>query len=186
MLQSFKRVHTPLRIATIGLRCVHTTPLLFNQQPIATAPQGVRRPPVSIDRPLPDPFEKKRQNRRYFWVYFVGVSLMCGLIFNYEKTGSPIITSTFYFLRRSSIARTHLGDEISYTSRWPWIVGPLNTVKGNIDIKFGVKGEKGTGEIRLRATRPNKAVPFEIGEFSLVVDDQVYDLTKDPEIEFLI
>ncbi|RLV91433.1 Cytochrome c oxidase assembly factor 1 [Spathaspora sp. JA1] len=188
MLQSLSRVNTPLRIGAIGLRCIHSSPIRFNQQPQEPTPkpQSKYHSQITIDRPLPDPFAKKKQNRRYFVVYFFGVTLMCGLIFNYEKTGSPIITSTFYFLRRSSIAKTHLGNEISYTSRWPWISGPLNTATGNINIKFGVQGNKGKGEIKLHATRDGRSVPFKVHEFSLVVNGNVYDLTKDPEMEFML
>ncbi|KAK6459387.1 Coa1 protein [Scheffersomyces xylosifermentans] len=147
------------------------------------------RPPVSIDRELPDPFVREKQNKRYFVVYAIGVTVACAIIFNYEKTMSPITTSTLYFLRRSDIAKENLGDGIDFKSSWPWISGTLNTVKGDIDISFNIKGDKGDGVLKLKATRESKLHPFDIHHFLLEVKDGEgkvvdYDLTKDSAIDF--
>ncbi|KAG7191324.1 uncharacterized protein KQ657_003565 [Scheffersomyces spartinae] len=142
--------------------------------------------PVTVDRELPDPFAKKRQNRRYFWAYAIGVTILCGIIFNYEKTRSPIINSTMYFLRRSAVAKDQLGDHIDFKTSWPWIWGKLNTVQGDINIHFDVKGDKGLGELRLKAHRESSRHPFIIEQFVLAKDGIDHDLTNDPTIDFEI
>lgn len=143
-----------------------------------------RTGPVTIDRELPDPFAKKKQNRRLFWVYAVGTTLACAFVFNYEKTSSPIINSVFYVLRRSDEVKQKLGANISYSSPYPWIYGPLNTVRGEIDISFGVKGDKDSGTLRLKATRESKMFPFDIHRWTLTTTDgHVIDLAKDVAVE---
>lgn len=136
---------------------------------------------------MPDPFAAKKQNRRYFWVYAVGVTVLCALIFNYEKTRSPIVNSVLYCLRRSEKAKAQLGPNIGFQSSWPWIWGTLNTVKGNIDIEFDVSGDTQSGKLRLKANRTAKFVPFDIEHFVLEVNDEArtsIDLTKDPSFDF--
>lgn len=146
------------------------------------------RKPVTVDRDLPDPYAYKKQNRYYFVAYGIGVIVSCAMIFNYEKTTSPIITSTMYFLRRSEIAKRELGDGINYLSSWPWISGELNQVKGRIDIEFNIKGSIKDGKIKLKATRESKLDPFNFEHFLLVCDTPngpvTYDLRKDPEYIF--
>lgn len=145
----------------------------------------VRTVPVSVERELPDPFKKKKQNRRYFWAYAVGTTISCIIIFNYEKTRSPIVNSVLYCLRRSDHAKAALGPNIGFASLWPWISGPLNTVKGNIDITFSVKGDDGVGKLHLHATRTSKLVPFDIHAWTLETSDgKVIDLAKDVSVEF--
>lgn len=140
---------------------------------------------VNIDRELPDPFVEKRQNRRYFWIYGIGVTLLCVLIFNYEKTNSPIINSVLYCLRRSEIAKNNLGTNISFASSYPWIWGPLNTVQGNIDVTFDVKGDHNSGTMKLKATRTSKLVPFDILHWTLEVKNgPTIDLLNDPSVDF--
>jgi cytochrome c oxidase assembly factor 1 len=144
--------------------------------------------PITLDRELPDPFVDQKKNRIYFVVYGLGVVIACAIIFNYEKTRSPITSSTLYFLRRSTIAKEQLGEGINFSSSWPWISGPLNTVSGHIDILFAVKGSKTSGTLLLKANRDSKIVPFNIQHFILQIEENgvktEYDLTKDPEVDF--
>lgn len=140
--------------------------------------------PVSLDRDFPDPFAKEKQNRWYFVSYGLGVILSCAAIFNYEKTTSPIITLTFFILRRSTLAKELLGPTIGYSSLMPWISGPLNTVQGRVDISFGVKGEFGKGKLELKAQRETRADPFVFEKFLLIVDEKEYDLRGDAAFDF--
>lgn len=151
--------------------------------------EEVYSPPVTLDRELPDPYADKKKNRYYFVAYGIGVIVSLAIIFNYEKTRSPIINSTLYFLRRSSVAKEELGEGINFASSWPWISGELNTVKGRIDIEFQVKGTKQNGTLKLKAERESKQVGFQVDHFVLVCDNKqgiptTYDLTKDPEYIF--
>lgn len=144
-----------------------------------------KKRPVNVDRELPDPFAAKKLNRKYFWVYAVGVTVLCALIFNYEKTRSPIVNSVLYCLRRSEAAKSELGANIGFQSSWPWIWGTLNTVKGNIDIEFDVAGDKNSGKLKLKASRTGKFVPFDVENFSLeVTDGTTVDLKNDPTMDF--
>lgn len=168
-----------------GLRGISYSLALTNKATTSTADSGESyKPPVTIDRELPDPFVRQKQNRYYFIVYGIGVTVSCIITFNYEKTRSPITSSTLFFLRRAEISKTLLGNGIDYASSWPWISGPLNTVKGDIDISFAVKGDKNDGTVRLKATRENRTHPFVIHHFVLDVEGKEYDLTKDKKMDF--
>lgn len=144
----------------------------------------VRDIPVSVDTELPDPFVRKRQNHRMMVIYGIGVFLGCAFVFNYEKTSSPIVNSVFYCLRRSEEVKKRLGDNITYSSAYPWISGPLNTVQGNINIKFGVKGDDDSGVMVLRASRTSRLHPFDIHQWTLTTSGgDVVDLDKDVLVE---
>lgn len=145
------------------------------------------RPPVTVDREFPDPFKAKKQNRRYFLAYGIGVTLACVVIFNYEKTTSPIINSVMYFLRRSENAKQLLGEDIGFKYSWPWIWGTLNTVRGDIDIEFAVQGSQNSGKLKLKASRESKLHPFDIHHWILQINDAQktqIDLLEDASVEF--
>ncbi|CAI5759099.1 unnamed protein product [Candida verbasci] len=142
------------------------------------------QPPITIDKELPDPSHKKKINRRYFLVYGLGITLSCLIIFNYEKTQSPIVTSTLFYLRRNKQVENLLGSGIDFAYSWPWISGKLNTVQGLIDIKFKIKGNKNDGYLKLKANRESKLHPFNVENFSIEIDGKDYDLTKDSDFDF--
>ena len=154
----------------------------------SSVPQLAEARQVTIDRELPDPFVKKRQNRMYFVAYGIGITVACIFIFNYEKTGSPVVHSVLYFLRRSEQAQKVLGEDISFAQQWPWIWGELNTNQGNVDITFDVSGTKGSGTIKLKANRELKMDPFHIHWWTLdyqeAGESKKLDLLKDSSIEF--
>lgn len=152
--------------------------------PVAENGPVIRRP-VTVDREFPDPFEAKKKNRYYFVAYGIGVTLACVIVFNYEKTRSPVINSVFYCLRRSEASKQALGANIGYTSSWPWISGELNTMQGRVNITFKVKGDKNEGTVKMRATRANKLHPFDVHEWTLTIrDGPVIDLLKDTSVNF--
>lgn len=83
------------------------------------------------------------------------------------------------------MAKAELGPNIGFQSSWPWIWGPLNTVRGDIDVVFGVRGDSGAGKLRLKASRTLKLVPFDVHHFTLeTADGTVLDLMKDPTLDF--
>lgn len=171
------------------MRMLSRSSILYQAQSLVKLPHPPvtakdYKPPVTIDRELPDPYKDKKRNRLYFVAYGIGVLASLAIIFNYEKTRSPITNSILYFLRRLKIARDELGSGIDFTLSWPWISGELNTVKGNIDILFDVKGAKGPATIKLKCNRQLKLEPFHVDHFLLVKDGQLYDLTKDPDVDF--
>lgn len=155
------------------------------ETPKSSAHKPLPKRPVVVDREFPDPFEAKRKNRYYFVFYGVGVTLACLIIFNYEKTRSPVINSVLYCLRRSELTRKELGPNINFKSSWPWIWGELNTMQGRVDIQFAIKGDLNEGTLHLKATRESKMHPFDVHEWKLQIKDgPEIDLLKDPSVEF--
>lgn len=98
-------------------------------------------------------------------------------IFNYQKSSSPVVSSTLYSLRTNSKAREYLGDEIYFKQQIPWISGEMNQLHGRINISFAVKGTKNTGIMRFASNRPTARGMFETTEWSLeTTDGRVIDL----------
>ncbi|SCU79971.1 LAMI_0B00342g1_1 [Lachancea mirantina] len=152
-------------------RCVR---LLSTESPLILKDKNR---PLRIERELPDP-TKDRFKRRAQLLGFgvaIGVSLLC--IFNYEKTQSPIISSTLYHLRRSPETRQLLGDNLDFDGLIPWVYGDLNQVAGRVNVTFYIKGSKNLqGMVKLIADRENGAKEFLIHEWSITVGDQKIDL----------
>jgi cytochrome c oxidase assembly factor 1 len=92
-------------------------------------------------------------------------------IFNYQKMSSPVIASTLYALRTSPRARAILGDEIYFRRQIPWIRGEMNQLSGRIDIRFSVRGSRGTAVMRFASSRPTMKGQFETSEWSLMTED---------------
>jgi cytochrome c oxidase assembly factor 1 len=93
-------------------------------------------------------------------------------IFNYQKASSPVVASTLYALRTSPLARRHLGDEVYFAHRIPWIAGEMNQLHGRIDISFRVRGSRGQARMRFASARVGGARGvFETREWALVLDD---------------
>ncbi|KIW05166.1 uncharacterized protein PV09_03717 [Verruconis gallopava] len=100
-------------------------------------------------------------------------------IFNYQKSSSSVVTSSLYALRVNPLAREVLGEEIYFASKMPWIWGTINQLHGKIDIRFGVKGTKGRGEMRFRSERKERMGYFETTDWTLTTPDgKVIDLLK--------
>jgi cytochrome c oxidase assembly factor 1 len=74
-------------------------------------------------------------------------------IFNYQKSSSSVVTSSLYALRVNPKAREVLGEEIYFASQMPWIWGSIDQMHGRIDVRFGVKGTRGRGEMRFKSER---------------------------------
>lgn len=134
---------------------------------------------VTVDRELPDPLKDQYKNMKYAIVYGIGIVVSCAIIFNYEKTTSPVLNSVFYILRRNPEVVEKLGEDIGYASSYPWISGELNTVKGDIDINFTVKGEKASGQLYFKASRPDKITPFTVHHWYLKMGDEIINLKTD-------
>ncbi|TMN32418.1 hypothetical protein CWB94_24115, partial [Pseudoalteromonas piscicida] len=71
-----------------------------------------------------------------FLLISVAIGSALSLIFNYEKTESPIISNTLYYIRRSPATKNILGESIEFDGIIPWVYGELNSVKGRINITF--------------------------------------------------
>jgi cytochrome c oxidase assembly factor 1 len=77
-------------------------------------------------------------------------------IINYEKSSHSVVSSSLYALRVNPVARELLGEEIYFSSGFPWISGPIDPMHGVIDVEFGVKGTKGKGRMKFKCTREHR------------------------------
>lgn len=172
-LKVFSRVSTRSYFAT---RVVYNAPKLVLKD---------KNRPLRVDRELPDPNKGKTKQK----VQFVGFSVMIAaaltLIFNYEKTESPVISNTLYHLRRSPATAQLLGENIEFEGLIPWVHGELNQVAGKVNIRFNIKGEKNSGVVKLVADRESPLDEFLIHEWSLTVKDQKIDLLSEEGVKTL-
>ena len=136
--------------------------------------------PMRIDRELPDPTGDKVQQRLTFVGFTIAMGASLALIFNYEKTESPIVVNTLYYLRRSPRTRELLGENIEFDGIIPWVFGELNQVSGNVNIKFHIKGSNDvSATVRLIADRENRGDEFLIHEWTLTVGDEQLNLLSE-------
>ncbi|CCH43006.1 hypothetical protein BN7_2553 [Wickerhamomyces ciferrii] len=185
-------LRTPLRAmrpagSVVSLARYQSSTTTSTTSSISSAkPGNPEKRPMTIDRELPDPFKDRTRNRIQFVGFWVLMFVSAAVMFNYEKTSSPVVTTTLHFLRRSEIIREVLGSGIDFADLYPWVSGELNQVKGAVDITFDVKGSKNRGTIKLVANRNSRKEDFLIHEWSLEVDGKKYDLLADKSVDFAV
>lgn len=86
-------------------------------------------------------------------IFIAFITIASLAIFNYQESSSSTVNSILYALRTNDESREVLGDEIYFASKFPWISGELNQLRGKIDISFWVKGTKATGKVRFHSVR---------------------------------
>ncbi|KXL42201.1 MAG: hypothetical protein FE78DRAFT_93970 [Acidomyces sp. 'richmondensis'] len=144
---------------------------------------ALRRSIVAPPQPGSGPLMERRADRalptiptfprwlRHVPIFVVVVVASSFGIFNYQKQGSSVVTSTMYALRTNPQVREVLGDEIYFASQIPWIKGELNQVRGRINISYWVKGTKGKGLMRFRSERKTRSEYFKTVEWSLELEN---------------
>ncbi|KAK3372824.1 cytochrome oxidase complex assembly protein 1-domain-containing protein [Lasiosphaeria ovina] len=150
-----------------------------------------RRTLVSAPRPGDGPLMERRADRelpnidatshwrRTLPAFLAILALSSVAIFNYQKLSSPVVSSTLYALRTNRKARAYLGDEIYFAQQIPWISGTMNQLHGRIDIRFAVRGTRGSGWMRFASSRATPRAQFETLEWSLeTADGRVIDLLE--------
>jgi cytochrome c oxidase assembly factor 1 len=76
----------------------------------------------------------------------VGVSLWIGGLsyaMNYQRQSSSVVHGTLFTVRYDPRVQELLGDNIGYADSWAWIDGSVNHLKGQVNIKFDIKGSNG-------------------------------------------
>lgn len=141
--------------------------------------------PLRIDRELPDPNEGKLKQRLQLAGFSVAIVAALMVIFNYEKTESPVVSNTLYHLRRSPATAQLLGENIEFEGLVPWVHGELNQVAGKVNIRFSIKGDKNAGVVRLIADRETPLDEFLIHEWSLTVNGNRIDLLSEEGVKTL-
>ncbi|VEU19955.1 DEKNAAC100735 [Brettanomyces naardenensis] len=139
--------------------------------------------PMTIHTDLPEhPGSENRKTQFWTFVVFaVCMSIAVAGIFQYERISCAAMNATMYYLRRSQLARQHLGNEITYSGIIPYISGDLNTMQGRINIKTKVEGDHGKAVMHLKAGRSQNE-KFRIDEWTLVTEDGVVlDLLHDDD-----
>jgi len=109
----------------------------------------------------------------------VGASAVA--IFNYQKLNHSVVDSCMYALRTNAVAREKLGNEIYFRDRIPWIGGTIDSLHGEVDVTFGVKGTRARGVLRFRCTRPKGEEFFQTDIWTLTMESgEVVDLMEGP------
>ncbi|KAF2672803.1 cytochrome oxidase complex assembly protein [Microthyrium microscopicum] len=133
------------------------------------------------DRDLPP--LSRINNPYYTWrhlpIVLVIVSAAAFGIFNYQKINHSVVNSCLYALRVHPLAREKLGDEIYFRDRIPWIWGSIDSLHGEVDVTFGVKGKSGKGVMRFRCVRSRGDEFFHTEVWTLNTEDgRAYDLME--------
>lgn len=93
---------------------------------------------------------------RHLPILIIVIGASAAGIFNYQKVNHSVVNSSLFALRMNPVARERLGDEIYFRDRIPWISGTIDSLHGEVDVKFGVKGKSGKGVMRFRCVREPK------------------------------
>ncbi|KAH6688305.1 cytochrome oxidase assembly [Plectosphaerella plurivora] len=155
------------------LRCSRTGLPVFQQRWRTAAPRPGQGPLLErrADRELPDLSSVTFKWTRTFPIFVVIIAVSSLAIFNYQKSSSPVVSSTLYALRVSPKARDLLGDEVYFKHQIPWISGEMNQLHGRINISFSVKGSKSEAVMRFSSFRMSHKGLFETTEWSLEMPD---------------
>ncbi|KAL8927728.1 MAG: hypothetical protein Q9208_002143 [Pyrenodesmia sp. 3 TL-2023] len=105
------------------------------------------------DRALPSIPSSRKLWFRTLPIFLSIITVSTLAIFNYQKASSSIVNATLYALRTSEAGKRELGEQIYFRDKFPWIWGEMNQLHGRIDVRFGVKGTKGSGMMRFRSVR---------------------------------
>ncbi|POS79117.1 hypothetical protein DHEL01_v202475 [Diaporthe helianthi] len=156
-----------------ALRCPAPARALTQRRSLIAAPKPGDGPLMErrADRELPDVEANRFRWSRTLPIFFTIVAAASLAIFNYQKSSSPVVSSTLYALRHNSRAREYLGDEIYFQQQIPWISGEMDQLHGRIDISFSVKGTKNSGVMHFASFRPTPKGVFETTEWSLETSD---------------
>lgn len=109
----------------------------------------------------------QRTARKAFAAFCVIMALTLGGIIKYEDANSPVVSSTLYTLRRSKIARQEMGENISFSSLFPWISGSLSTAHGNVTFWYNASGSKNDAVVKFSSIRDPVTKQFGIHEWSI-------------------
>lgn len=105
------------------------------------------------DRALPSIPSSRKLWLKTLPIFLSVITVSTLAIFNYQKASSSIVNATLYALRTSEAGKRELGEQIYFRDKFPWIWGEMNQLHGRIDVRFAVKGTKGSGMMRFRSVR---------------------------------
>jgi hypothetical protein len=92
------------------------------------------------------PKESPRRTPLLVGAGIVGVSLWIGGLsyaMNYQRQSSSVVHGTLFTVRYDPRVRALLGENIGYADSRAWIDGSVNHLKGQVNIKFDIKGDNG-------------------------------------------
>ena len=148
-----------LRTLTTGFGAVKCIKPVFNQTRCYTQ--------VTVDRELPDVMKAKRQNLKYFGIFCGTMAVTLYAIIKYEDANSPVVSSTLLALRQSPLTRASLGDNIRYKTTVPWISGSSGIAGSEVDFRYSVVGDSGSGVAHFRAERRKGEQYFVVTDWSI-------------------
>ncbi|KAI8575427.1 hypothetical protein K450DRAFT_261973 [Umbelopsis ramanniana AG] len=103
------------------------------------------------------PKEAPRRTPLLVGAGIVGVSLWIGGLsyaMNYQRQSSSVVHGTLFTVRYDPRVRALLGENVGYADSWAWIDGSVNHLKGQVNIKFNIKGDNGqTAKVHFASRR---------------------------------
>jgi len=109
-------------------------------------------------------------------VTIVGVSGWAAFLLyvtNSEKVSSSVVRQIMRTVQQNDELRELLGEGIRAEPAWylngePRMQGQINTLQGNIDVSFRVRGTKGVGTLYFTSVRKAKGEKFTILRFKVI------------------
>ncbi|KAJ1852154.1 hypothetical protein LPJ73_002881 [Coemansia sp. RSA 2703] len=132
-----------------------------------------KNPAFAIERELEGPKSRKREIGLFVAVAAVTWGLGSVIAFNYQRMSSTPVTAALYTARHNDEVKRVLGQQLNFTSAFPWISGDISHLKGFVEIEFDVVGDKGvTGRLVLKSRRVgNQSGEWKTVEFCIVLPD---------------
>ncbi|BFZ54621.1 hypothetical protein PYCC9005_001658 [Savitreella phatthalungensis] len=125
----------------------------------------------TVVRPLP---AARSHTARTVTYAVLGVTLSASIIvaFNHRKANASIVQSSYFAVRKDSVALSLLGPNIRHRDTYPWIHGEINQNRGNIDFSYALKGDDGEGTLHFRCVRRSRSDrDWEIIDWSILLPD---------------
>lgn len=139
---------------------------LLARAPARAAVRGVAH---VVDKPLPDVFKARRQNRLYFVLFSGTMAFSLYALIKYEDANSPVVTSTLLALRQSPLARANVGTNIRFRTTLPWISGSPGIAGQIVDFSYRIVGDNGTATVHFRAEKRSKE-HYAVTDWSITPD----------------
>ncbi|KAJ1723769.1 hypothetical protein LPJ53_001937 [Coemansia erecta] len=166
------RTHASLASGVFrGRYTTSTRPLAGGAQTWEAA--NAKNPAFAIERELEGPKSRKREIGLFVAVAAVTWGLGTVIAFNYQRMTSTPVTAALFIARHNDEVRRELGQQLNFTSVFPWISGDISHLKGFVEIEFDVVGDKGvTGRLVLKSRRVgNQSGEWKTVDFYIVLPD---------------
>ncbi|KAG5439054.1 hypothetical protein PCK2_000899, partial [Pneumocystis canis] len=123
--------------------------------------------------PVTSSLSMKSSKKKIFIYALTGISawvLILELSFNHQRFASPIVSHLIYQLKHNPVVQEHLGENIDFINRWPWISGEINYLKGCIDLSFRICGSQDKATVKFKSIRRKRNSEWAVVEWGIYLD----------------